>query len=261
MESHAPLTLGAVPPGASKRYNPLNKSGIVKDAHIFKRYNPLNKSGIMGCPPTKIKRPLENFLYFPYTSPIALTGCVMYTVLLETEIPLSDFSPTFESLQDRIDAAVAALDDVGAAVEPTAQEQDLARQIFTGAKNATDRDLCSPGVVAQVAALLSEYDKTVVQSAAQLRTYITNRLLLESDSPDPRIRIKALEMLGKISDVGLFTEKTEITMRHRPTEELEQMLRERLTRVIEAETYDAPTPAHQRNPSLPDISDIVGVSV
>jgi hypothetical protein len=77
----------------------------------------------------------------------------------------------------------------------------------------------------------------VVQSAAQLRTYITNRLLLESDSADPRIRIKALEMLGKISDVGLFTEKTEITMRHRPTEELEQMLRERLTRVIEAETF------------------------
>ena len=161
----------------------------------------------------------------------------MYTVLLDTEIPLADFSPTFESLQERINAAVAALDDVGATVVPDENDQALAQQIFTGSKVATDRDLSSPGVIAQVAALLSEYDKTVVQSAAQLRTYITNRLLLESDSPDPRIRIKALEMLGKISDVGLFTEKTEITMRHRPTEELEQMLRERLTRVIEAETY------------------------
>jgi len=161
----------------------------------------------------------------------------MYTVLLDTEIPLADFNPTFESLQERINAAIAALDDVGAVVVPDHEEQILAQEIFLGHKTANNADLSSPGVVAQVAALLSEYDKTVVQSAAQLRTYITNRLLLESDSPDPRIRIKALEMLGKISDVGLFTEKTEITMRHRPTEELEQMLRERLTRVIEAETF------------------------
>jgi hypothetical protein len=51
--------------------------------------------------------------------------------------------------------------------------------------------------------------------------------------------MRSLELLGKISDVGLFTDKTEITMRHRPTEELEQLLRERLTRVINAE----PTPS------------------
>jgi hypothetical protein len=74
-----------------------------------------------------------------------------------------------------------------------------------------------------------------VESAAQIRTFVTNRLLLETESPDPRIRLRALEMLGKISDVGLFTEKTEVTMRHRPTEELEQLLRERLTRVINPE--------------------------
>jgi hypothetical protein len=41
-------------------------------------------------------------------------------------------------------------------------------------------------------------------------------------------------MLGKISDVGLFTDKSEVTMRHRPTEELEQLLRERLMKTIEA---------------------------
>lgn len=158
----------------------------------------------------------------------------MYTVVLDTEIPLSEFTPTFESLQERIDAAVASLDALGAEVDPTPEDQTVGTQIFNGSISATDTNLASPGVVAHVAALLSEYDKAVVQSAAQLRIYITNRLLLESDSPDPRIRIKALEMLGKMSDVGLFTEKTEITMRHRPTEELEQMLRERLTRVFEA---------------------------
>jgi hypothetical protein len=62
-------------------------------------------------------------------------------------------------------------------------------------------------------------------------------------------------MLGKISDVGLFTDKTEITMRHRPTEELEQMLRERLTKVIEGEVTEAP----RKMPAAPlDITDVLG---
>jgi hypothetical protein len=110
-------------------------------------------------------------------------------------------------------------------------------------------------VLTHIGALLNEYDRTVVKSAAQLRTYITNRLILETDSPDPRVRLKALEMLGKVSDVGLFTDKTEITMRHRPTEELEQLLRERLTRVIEAEVSQ-PTPAASKTATEIDFSEL-----
>ena len=152
-------------------------------------------------------------------------------------------------------AALVSLQEVGSSPEPTNEERQVSRNIFTGNVAATDEMLSSPGIVAHVATLLDAYDKTVVKSAAQLRTYITNKLILESDSPDPRIRIKALEMLGKISDVGLFTEKTEITMRHRPTEELEQMLRERLTKVIEGEVTEAP----RKMPTTPlDITDVLG---
>ena len=113
---------------------------------------------------------------------------------------------------------------------------------------ASDKDLASPQVVVYLQGLLSEYDKTVVKSAAQLRTYVTNKLLVESDNADPKIRMRSLELLGKISDVGLFTDKTEITMRHRPTEELEQLLRERLTRVINAD------PAPSSRIKIDDIS-------
>jgi poly(A) polymerase Pap1 len=93
-------------------------------------------------------------------------------------------------------------------------------------------------MVVYLQSLLAEYDKVVIRSAQQIRTYVTNKLIAESASADARIRLKSLEMLGKISDVGLFTDKTEITMRHRPTEELEQLLRERLTKVLEAEVMD-----------------------
>ena len=164
----------------------------------------------------------------------------MYTPIVDTDVPYADFTPKFQSLEERVGAALMALHDIGYEPVPTEEEARLARKMFSEG-GATDEDLSEPAVVRQLGALLSEYDKQVVASASQLRTYITNRLLLETNNQQASIRLKALEMLGKISDVGLFTDKTEITMRHRPTAELEQMLRERLTKVIEAEV-EVPTP-------------------
>lgn len=159
----------------------------------------------------------------------------MYTPQIDTDIPLADFPPTFADLQERVDAAFSALVDLECDIEVSDDDITAAQAVVTGARAPNDVLLSSPGTIVHIKAILSEYDKAVVESAAQIRTFVTNRLLLETENPDPRIRIKCLELLGKISDVGLFTEKTEITMRHRPTEELEQLLRERLTKVIEAE--------------------------
>lgn len=180
----------------------------------------------------------------------------MYQTVVDYDVPLADYTPTFESLEERVAAALATLSDTDSfpnAIDEA--DQALSRSIFMGERLASDNDLSSPGVIAHIGALLSEYDRTVVKSAAQLRTYITNRLILETDNADPRVRLKALEMLGKVSDVGLFTDKTEITMRHRPTEELEQLLRERLTRVIEAEVVQPP-PAEARKPAEIDFSEL-----
>ena len=45
----------------------------------------------------------------------------------------------------------------------------------------------------------------------------------------------ALELLGKISDVGLFAEKTEVTITHQTTDDLKERLREKLTRLVNPE--------------------------
>jgi hypothetical protein len=182
----------------------------------------------------------------------------MYTPVIDFDVPLADYSPTFESLEARVAAAMAALVDTNnlpAPNEVDEKDKHKAREVFLGNELASDQDLASPGMVVYLQSLLSEYDTVVVKSAQQMRTYVTNNLLKETANPDPRIRMKSLELLGKISDVGLFTDKTEITMRHRPTEELEQMLRERLTRVLEAEVVD-----NTKKPALSqvkiDISDV-----
>lgn len=181
----------------------------------------------------------------------------MYTPVIEHDVPLADFAPTFASLDDRLAAAMASIVDTGQDPVITKAEHDRAVDIFKE-NRATDGDLANPSVVVAVKTILDAYAMSVIESAVQIREVVTNKLLLLSDNKDPRIQLKALEMLGKISDVGLFTEKTEITMRHRPTEELEQMLRERLTKVIDGEVFESdhktePPPAIDM-----DIGEITG---
>jgi hypothetical protein len=152
---------------------------------------------------------------------------------VDLDIPYATYPPTFEDLQARVTAAFNSLAEISDSVLVTDEDKAAARAVVKGEIAADDTLLSSPGTIIQIKAILDEYDREVVQSAKQIRTYVTNRLLLDSTHPDPRIRLKCYEMLGKISDVGLFTEKTEVTMRHRPTEELEQLLRERLMKTIE----------------------------
>jgi len=76
--------------------------------------------------------------------------------------------------------------------------------------------------------MLSEYDHELVNSAVRIREYVKNKLLKESEHDDGKIRIKALELLGKMKDVGLFTDRVEVTHKMKTDEELEAELTKKL---------------------------------
>lgn len=96
-----------------------------------------------------------------------------------------------------------------------------------------------PGA-AYVKRILEEYDVDVITGPNQIRKFVTNKLIVETDNNDPRVRIKALELLGKMSDVGLFTERSEVTVNNRSTVELENTLKDKLRKLMGAEdTEDA----------------------
>lgn len=97
----------------------------------------------------------------------------------------------------------------------------------------------TPAALRQVDHLLKQFGSAAVGDAVQIRAYVTNKLLEESDNPDPRIRIKALELLGKISDVGLFAERTEVTVTHQTTEDLRETLRAKLGKLVSSDVVDA----------------------
>jgi hypothetical protein len=81
--------------------------------------------------------------------------------------------------------------------------------------------------------ILNDYGHKIVQEAAQVRHMVVNRLIQETDNPDARIRVKALELLGKVSDVGLFSEKQEITITHQTSDDLRARLRRKLEKMID----------------------------
>lgn len=90
-------------------------------------------------------------------------------------------------------------------------------------KEPLARHVTKPDVILQLEALMTEFDHEVVQDAVRMRRFVTNKLMLEADNaPKASERIKALELLGKISDVGLFAERNIVTIEHKTTEELQQ---------------------------------------
>ena len=117
--------------------------------------------------------------------------------------------------------------------------------------------------------MLSEYDHELVNSAVRIREFTKNKLLVEAENPDGKIRIRALELLGKMKDVGLFTDRIEITNKTRTDEELETELTKKLERymgsalvvedVEEEDTLDedTPTPEESKNPEdTPEIDKL-----
>jgi hypothetical protein len=55
---------------------------------------------------------------------------------------------------------------------------------------------------------------------------------------DPKFELKALELLGKHSDIGLFTERSEITVNYKSSSDLENAIKDRVKRLLNADIVD-----------------------
>jgi hypothetical protein len=86
----------------------------------------------------------------------------------------------------------------------------------------------TPASIKHLNAIISEYDREVLDVHRRLRNYVTNKLVLDSTDPDPRTRLKALELLGKVSGVGLFSDRVDVTVTHRTVKDIETELRKTL---------------------------------
>jgi hypothetical protein len=154
------------------------------------------------------------------------------------EIPLN---VPYLDLRKRAEAACKTLQQLqehGLDIEPTDEDNEVAAILVTAyAKDAekTSKTVSNanvaqltPASLIQTAAILREFGQIVATHAAEIRHTVVNKLILETENPDARVRVKALELLGRMTEVGLFTERKEIMVTHQTSDELREKLREKL---------------------------------
>ena len=89
-----------------------------------------------------------------------------------------------------------------------------------------------PQAVQHLVGMLTAYDWEFVEQAKNLRGYAVAKILDDCENPNANIRLKALSLLGKVTEVGLFTEKIEVKKVDASTEELEERIRQRLAKYL-----------------------------
>ena len=146
----------------------------------------------------------------------------------ELGIPLP-FDTTKEEIEDfRLKAhalfeTVQELIKQGATVAITDQDKAESHQIAANGQLPPVKTL-TPGTIINLEALLSEWDHEVLDVGRRLRNYVTNKLIMDSNDTDPRVRIKVLELLGKLNNVGLFSDRVEVNVVNRSIDSIEQEL-------------------------------------
>lgn len=101
-------------------------------------------------------------------------------------------------------------------------------------------------------AFLKQYGQTLAADVVQVRSALTNKLMEIANCGDPKFELKAIELLGKHSDIGLFTERSEININYNSPEALETAIKERVKRLLNADIIDV-------TPLGVDIDDELGV--
>jgi hypothetical protein len=151
------------------------------------------------------------------------------------------------------------LKELGGPIETTPEEDAEAAELF---KQVDGQDpsketqkkqnelATTPGIALALGGYITHYDQQVVHDKVQLRNIAINRLLEMSQDDDQKIAIKAVELIGKASD--LFTEHQEITITHKNSAELQDEIRKRIHMLMEMNTIDV-TPKAQKLTNTLDV--------
>lgn len=119
-------------------------------------------------------------------------------------------------------------------------EKTQARETFTalttGAplkdQHALVASLETPEAVRHLTNMLTAYDWEFVNQAKELRGYAVAKILEECESTNANIRLKALGLLGKVTEIGLFTDKVEIKQTAMSDAEVEQRIKDKLAKFM-----------------------------
>ena len=167
------------------------------------------------------------------------------------KVPYSLDDETPKTLLDEIAVAgnTAELQvEMGAPLElPNKADQEKLNNLIKDARrnpagkgngNTLSPALTQTNTAYATASFLRNYGQMLAFDVAQARAAITHKLMEIADCGDIKHELRALELLGKHSDIGLFTERSEITINYKTPESLENAIKERIKRLLNADIID-----------------------
>jgi hypothetical protein len=144
--------------------------------------------------------------------------------------------------------------DLGAKLEVSARDAAEEKALLKAAiKSKKISALNTPNTAFAAAAFLRTYGQQLAMDVVSARSAITNKLMEIANCGDTKFELKALELLGKHSDIGLFTERSEITIHYKDPSELENAIKERVKRLLNADIIDV-------IPIGADLDDVLGIA-
>lgn len=122
-------------------------------------------------------------------------------------------------------------------VDPSTFEQEKA--FLEGAiKGQHVAPLANYSTALGAKAFLQQYGQALAMDANQVRAALTNKLMELANCGEAKYELKALELLGKHSDISLFTQRSDININYNSPETLEKAIKERVKRLLDAEVVD-----------------------
>lgn len=160
----------------------------------------------------------------------------------EHPVPYSTDAEELDAFADKLASAASTaelLAELGAPIEvdasTLAEEKKLLDDVLDKQKTAPLKNLPT---AFGAAAFLRAYGANRAFDVNQVRAALTNKLLELADCGEIKYELKAIELLGKHSDVGLFSDRSEINITYNNPESLEKAIKERVKRLLNAEVVD-----------------------
>ena len=140
-----------------------------------------------------------------------------------------------EELEVRARTIKLIADLQGKPIHPSDKDKDEARALakkmvedpkghiqFSNYKNET---------LAYLAGMVSQYDQMIVKDLADLKIFVVNKLVEQTESGSAKDVIAALKALGEVDGVDAFKRRSEVTVQIKPIDQVEKDLLAKLEKL------------------------------
>ena len=192
----------------------------------------------------------------PQTGRYPVMPVVKVTPSGDHKVPFDTEPQTTENFfEEMVVAANTAetLEALGAPLEVDPVTFDREKALIDAvAKRQQSEPLKNYSTALAASGFLKTYGQNLAFDVGQVRAALTNKLMEIANCGDTKYELKALELLGKHSDISLFTERSEITINYNSPDALEAAIKERVKRLLNAQIIDVTPPGM-------DLDDELGV--